>query len=91
MSEKFSDEAKELMCGLFFFGKGTIKSSPPHAMLSRISGAMDELIGSGLVTKKPFNKFDIWLYEPTERMEPEADKHKKWYYSRHLPEIAGVE
>ena len=86
MSE-LSDLAKETVCGLFFFGMGTVKSSPPHSTVSKNREVFDELIMAGLITRKPFNKYDVWLYEPTPAMPAEAAKLKHWYYSRHLPKL----
>lgn len=47
MSE-FSEEAVTLMCGIFAFGKGTVKSHPPHATVGRYQSAFQELIDAGL-------------------------------------------
>lgn len=87
MSE-YSDDAKNLMCGLFFFGRGTVKSSPPHSTLTKNKAAFDGLEAGGLIAREPFNDHDVWLYSPTAAMEAEADQHRKWYFQRHLPELA---
>lgn len=79
---EFSEDAIQLMCGLFFFGEGTVKSHPPHAMYNSKSSAFQELLDAKLITKEPFNKFDIWLYKPTPKMAKEAEKHKEQYWKR---------
>lgn len=83
MAETWSDGAKELMCGLFAFGRGTVKSHPPHATLTKNKAAFDELQAAGLIRKEPFNQFDVWLYSPEPALEAEAQKHRKWYWARH--------
>ena len=83
MSETaFSDDAKMLMCGIFAFGRGTVKSHPPHQTYQSKQSAFQELLDRGLITKEPFNQFDIWLYKPTERLEEESGKHREWYWSK---------
>lgn len=81
---EFSDDAKMLMCGLFAFGRGTVKSHPPHATYNSKREAFQELLDRGMITKEPFNKFDIWLYKPTERMDEESANHRRWYYGQAL-------
>lgn len=87
MSEtgQFSDDAKMLMCGIFAFGHGTVKSHPPHRTYRSKEAAFQELLDRGLITKEPFNKFDIWLYKPTERLTEESAKHRHWYFSEAFP------
>ena len=78
----FSDDAKTLMCGIFAFGNGTVKSHPPHATVGRYQAAFDELERARLITKEPFNQFDVWLYKPTDALAAEANKHRAAYFSR---------
>lgn len=81
----FSDEAKKLMCDLFLFGKGMVCSRPPHINVQRNQRALDELISAGLVSKKPYDEHDVWVYEPTERLAGEAEKHTRWFYTQDIP------
>jgi hypothetical protein len=83
---EFSDDAKSLMCGLFAFGHGTVTSHPPHATYRANEAAFLELLSAGLITREPFNRFDVWLHKPTERLSEEAAKHRHWYFSRVFPD-----
>ena len=85
----FSDDAKTLMCGLFAYGLGTVKSHPPHATYQRYEHAFRELLDAKLIIKEPFNRFDIWLYKPTKRLAGEASKHRAYYNELMRRELFG--
>jgi hypothetical protein len=64
---ELSDDAKMILSGFFHSGpKTTVKSSPPHATIAKYAAAWQELLDRGLITKEPFNRFDVWLYRGTD-------------------------
>lgn len=64
---ELSMDAKNL-CARFFgtSAKDTLRSHPPHATLTPLRAAMDELIAAGLVSEAPFNQHGSLLFTGSE-------------------------
>jgi hypothetical protein len=56
MSAKLSAEARSVCARWFGMSpRDSLRSHPPHATLTRVRPAIDELISAGLITEAPFN------------------------------------
>jgi len=89
---ELSEEAKNLVCAVFFPGaKAIVKSHPPHAFYTKHEAAFRELLARNLIGSRPYNNYGVVEYRGTDACEEIWREHDRQRFEAQASAIIGKE